>query len=99
MYARDNERDNERERERERKRESRRETHLRSADHLPPNDRDLHVLDLDANEEEVDLADDNVAQAILGLVVLKLDVETVYSALRCVWVGVRKWTNECGSSG
>jgi len=43
---------------------------------LALNDDDLHMLDLDTDEQEVDLADDYVLQMILGLVVLELDVQT-----------------------
>ena len=57
---------------------------LRRADDLAPDDRDLHVLDLDAHEEEVDLSDYHVAQAVLGLVVFEFDVQTVWRVCVCV---------------
>ena len=55
--------------------------HLRArARGLAADDRELHVLDLDADEQEVDLADDDVVQVVLRLVVLELDVEALLDA-------------------
>jgi hypothetical protein len=50
------------------------EIRLTCASRLPFDDRDLHVFDLDANEKEINLADDDVLQMILGFVVLELYV-------------------------
>jgi hypothetical protein len=44
---------------------------------LSLDDGELHVLDLDAHQQEVDLANNHVLQMVLGLVVLKLDVQTI----------------------
>lgn len=41
-------------------------------------DDDLHVLDLDADEQKVNLADHHVLEVVLGLLVLKLDVQAVF---------------------
>ena len=40
-------------------------------------DRELHVLDLDPYEEEVDLPQDDVPEVVAPLLVLELNVETV----------------------
>ena len=45
----------------------------------PPNFH-LHVLELDAHKQEVDLADHSILQMVLGLVVLKFYVQTVLDA-------------------
>ena len=44
---------------------------------LSLDDRNLHVFDLDAHQQEVDLADDHVLQVVLRLVVFELDVEAL----------------------
>ena len=52
----------------------------RGAGGFAADDGELHVLDLDADEEKVDLADNHVLEVVLGLVVLKLNVQTVFDA-------------------
>ena len=42
---------------------------------LSLDDRDLHVLDLDPHQQEVDLANDHVLQVVLRLVVFELNVQ------------------------
>lgn len=44
---------------------------------LPSNDRQLHVLDLDSDQEEVNFAQNHVLQVVLLLVEFKLDVQAV----------------------
>ena len=54
-------------------------------------DRNLHVLDLDPDQEEIDLADNHVLQVIFGLVVFELDVEALlYPHLHLDWI-VHLW--------
>mmetsp|Transcript_20253 Transcript_20253/g.56432 ORF Transcript_20253/g.56432 Transcript_20253/m.56432 type:complete len:285 (+) Transcript_20253:549-1403(+) len=45
-----------------------------------PNHTQLHVLDLDAHEQEVDLAADHILQMVHASVVLELDVQTILDA-------------------
>lgn len=45
-----------------------------------PYDRQLHVLDFDPNQEEVDLAQDDVGEVVASAFVFELDVEAVLNA-------------------
>lgn len=47
---------------------------------LPFDDCNLHVLDFNPHQEEVDLPNDDVLEVVLGLIVLKLDVQAVLNA-------------------
>lgn len=47
---------------------------------LAADDAELHVLDLEADEQEVDAADDDVLEVVLALAVLELDVQAVLDA-------------------
>ncbi len=47
---------------------------------LAADDAELHMLDLEAHEQEVDAADDNVLEVVLALAVLELDVQAVLDA-------------------
>ena len=47
---------------------------------LALDNRKLHVLNFDAHQQEVNLADDNIVQVVLGLVVLELNVEAILDA-------------------
>jgi len=40
---------------------------------LSPDDRELHVLDLDSDQQEVYFADNNILEMVLGFIVLELD--------------------------
>lgn len=51
-----------------------------STGRLPPNHCQLHVLDLDAHEQKVNLTQDDVVEMVLGLVVLKLNVQALLDA-------------------
>lgn len=52
----------------------------RGAARLAADDRQLHVLDLEAHEQEIDAADDDVLEMILAFAVLELDVQAVLDA-------------------
>ena len=47
---------------------------------LPPDDAQLHVLNLETDEQEVDATDDDVLEVVLALAVLELYVQAVLDA-------------------